>query len=197
MVGLLRLAAVLHQAGADPVDVHVLGAPRLADRPHLLAHHGVPPGRSVRPAVLDGPVLRQPAALGHPPAELAREGRLPVTARAVLRDIVPVARQDRCEERADLVAVARVVFRPVELQRRLRFEWQHEMAGSGLVGGICDGASEVRSTQANDARIYPRSVSVQSLGGYTRRRRNSPVMIGDQDSRGRDMEGVRERHKGE
>ena len=69
----LRLAAVLHDRRADPVDVHVLRAARLAARPELLAEDRVLPGAGVAAAVRGGPVGRQPAALGERAAEAARE----------------------------------------------------------------------------------------------------------------------------
>src|SRR4030095_14094950 len=74
--GLLRLAAVLHDRGADPVHVHVLRAARLADAPHLLGEERAAPGRGVGAAVRLGPALGEPAAARERAAELAREGGL-------------------------------------------------------------------------------------------------------------------------
>ena len=48
VLALLRLAAVLHDRRADPVDVHVLRAARLAARPQLLAEDRVLPGAARR-----------------------------------------------------------------------------------------------------------------------------------------------------
>ena len=71
---LLLVGAVGQDRRPDPVDVHVLRAPRLADRPQLLAEDDVLPRGRRPPAVLRRPVRRQPAALGESTVEDLRVG---------------------------------------------------------------------------------------------------------------------------
>ena len=115
VLGLLGLGPVGHDGGADPVDVHVLGAPGLADGPHFLPHHGMAPGRGVLAAIFLGPVLGQPATLGHAPAKMPGERRLGIAPWSVLGDRLPVGGQLLGEEVAQLLAVPRIVLCPVEL----------------------------------------------------------------------------------
>ena len=67
---LLFLRPGRHDRRADPVDIHVLRAAWLPDRPHLLRQDGRLPGGLPAAAVLGRPRGRKPAALGELASEL-------------------------------------------------------------------------------------------------------------------------------
>ncbi len=105
---LLLVGAVGQDRRSDPVDVHVLRAPRLADRPQFLAEDDVLPGRGRPPAVLGRPVRRQPAALGESTVEDLRVGD--VLGRSELAHrAAPLAVERRGDERAQLLTERRVL----------------------------------------------------------------------------------------
>src|SRR5688500_13271772 len=125
---LLLVAAILHDRRTDPVHVHVLRAARLADAPHLLGEDRMAPGCGVGAAVGLRPALGEPAAARERSAELARERRLRVAARTVHRELGPVARQPRVEERAQLAAERGVALGPCEFHAGLPSRALHSIA---------------------------------------------------------------------
>ena len=72
MLALLLRCPVAHDHRAHPVDPHVLSAPRLVMRPHLLAHRGLLPDRGIPAAPALRPGHAQQAAVGENAAEPLR-----------------------------------------------------------------------------------------------------------------------------
>ena len=88
---LLGVRAEGHDRRPDPVEAHVLRAPRLVVGPHLLAHHGLVPHRAAAAAVLGGPGEGEETLLGEGPAEALGDvevgGIAGERAEVVLRDV--------------------------------------------------------------------------------------------------------------
>ena len=109
---LLLFRAKEHEAGADPVEVHVLRAARLAVAGEGLLEDHLGPDGCVGTAVFLGPSHGEPAALADLLAELL--GVLPA-ALAAAEHAFPPGRDLRFEEVIDLPAERLVLFAPAKL----------------------------------------------------------------------------------
>ena len=114
VVAALLLGAVAHDRRPDPVDVHVLRATGLADRPQLLTEDGVLPARRRVAAVLDRPVRGQPTTLGERGGEAPAE--VDVLRRAEDCGVAdPDVAELGVEEGPHLLAKGQVLLGPAEL----------------------------------------------------------------------------------
>ena len=117
---LLLGRTVFHERRTDPVDVHVLGAARLAGSLHFLAQDEMRPVRTFGPAVFLRPMRHQQPALGQPRAELAREFHLQVGCVA-LRNVafVPILGQQFVKRRANTPTIVLLLRCPTKFHMPL------------------------------------------------------------------------------